>query len=54
MINKRIRKISRNNGYDVYLIDEFHTSKLCNGCEEICSPFLTKKSKKSKHKDKKT
>lgn len=33
IINRRIRKIFRNNGYDVYLINEFNTSKLCNKCE---------------------
>jgi len=54
IINRRIRKIFRNNGYEVYLINEFHTSKLCNKCEEICSPFLTRKSKNPKHKNKET
>jgi hypothetical protein len=54
IINRRIRKIFRNNSYDVYLINEFNTSKLCNKCEEVCSPYLKRKSKNPKHKDKET
>ena len=49
IINRRIRKIFRNNNYDVYLINEYNTSKLCNKCEEICSPFLMRESKNPKH-----
>ena len=52
IINRRIRKIFKNNGYDVYLINEFHTSKLCNKCEEICSPFIIRKSKNPKYNGK--
>jgi hypothetical protein len=52
IINRRIRKIFRNNGYDVYLINEFHTSKLCNKCEEVCSPYLKRISKNPKHNKK--
>jgi len=52
IINRRIRKIFRNNGYEVYLINEFHTSKLCNKCEEKCSLFLIRKSKNPKHNGK--
>jgi len=49
IINRKIRRIFRNVGYDVYLINEFRTSKLCYKCEEICSPFLMRKSKNPKH-----
>jgi len=31
-INKRLRKIFKNAGFDTYLINEFRTSKLCNCC----------------------
>lgn len=54
IINRRIRKIFRNNGYKVYLINEFRTSKLCNVCECCCSPFLKRESHKPKDIDKKT
>jgi hypothetical protein len=54
IINRRIRKIFRNNGYKVYMINEFRTSKLCNICESCCSPFLKKESHKPKDIDKKT
>jgi hypothetical protein len=37
LISKRIRRCLREAKYDVYLIDEFRTSKLCNKCEhEVC------------------
>jgi hypothetical protein len=52
IINRRIRKIFRNNGYDINLINEFNTSKLCNKCEEVCSPYLKRKSKNPKHNKK--
>jgi len=54
IINRRIRKIFRNNGYKVYMINEFRTSKLCNVCECCCSPFLKRESHKPKDIDKKT
>ena len=54
VINRRIRKIFRNNGYKVFMINEFRTSKLCNVCENVCSTFLKRESKSPKHKDKKT
>ena len=31
-ITKKIRKIFQNHGYDVYLIDEYKTSKICSCC----------------------
>ena len=54
IINRRIRKIFRNNGYKVYMINEFRTSKLCNVCESCCSPFLKRESHKPKDIDNKT
>ena len=53
IINRRIRKIFRNNYYKVYMINEFRTSKLCNVCESNCSPFLKRESHKPKDIDKK-
>jgi hypothetical protein len=54
IINRRIRKIFRNNSYKVYMINEFRTSKLCNKCESNCDIFLKRESKSPRHKDKKT
>ena len=54
IINRKIRKILRNGGYEPYLINEFRTSKLCNECEEECSPFLKRKSNKPKDINKET
>jgi len=54
VINRRIRKIFRNHKYQVFMINEFKTSKLCNVCENVCSTFLKRESKSPKHKDKKT
>jgi hypothetical protein len=54
IINRRIRKIFRNHGYKVYLINEFRTSMLCHNCESKCNTFLKRESCNPKHKDKKT
>ncbi len=54
IINRRIRKIFRNNGYEVYMINEFRTSMLCNRCESKCDTFLKRESHKPKDLDKKT
>jgi len=54
IINRRIRKIFRNNGYNVYKINEFRTSKLCNKCESNCDTFHKRESEKPKDLDKKT
>ena len=54
IINRRIRKIFRNHKYQVFMINEFRTSKLCNVCESTCDTFLKRESKNPKHKDKKT
>ena len=51
-INKRIRKLLRTRGYNVYLINEFRTSKLCNKCHNKVENFMVRKSKKPKSKDK--
>lgn len=44
IINRRIRKIFRNHGYKVYLINEFRTSMLCHNCESKCNTFLKRES----------
>jgi len=39
--NKGFRKVFKKHGYDVYLINEFRTSKSCFGCGQgECEPFL--------------
>jgi len=48
VICKKFRKIFRNAGYKTYLINEFRTSKLCNGCEEELEKFLERESKRPK------
>jgi hypothetical protein len=45
IINRRIKKIFRNHKYQVFMINEFKTSKLCNVCENVCSTFLKRESK---------
>ena len=52
IINRRIRKIFRNSGYKVYMINEFRTSKLCNCCHQELDKFLTRASNKPKDKKK--
>ncbi len=54
IINRRIRKIFRNHKYQVFMINEFRTSKLCNVCESTCDTFLKRELHNPKHKDKKT
>jgi len=54
IINRRIRKIFRNHKYQVFMINEFRTSKLCNVCESTCDTFLKRESHNPKHKNKKT
>lgn len=46
IINRKIRKLFRNNKFEVYKINEFRTSKLCNECCEECETFLERKSHK--------
>jgi transposase len=40
VICKRFRRLFTNAGYEVYLVNEFRTSKLCNCCNEEIEPFL--------------
>ena len=49
-INKRLRRIFKNAGFDTYLINEFRTSKLCNCCHNELEPFLIRESKKPRDK----
>ena len=51
-INKRFRKLFKNAGYQIFLINEFNTSKLCNGCHCENEKFLRKPSKKKKDEGK--
>jgi hypothetical protein len=46
VICKRFRRLFRNAGYPVYLINEFRTSKLCNSCGEELNRFLSRTSHK--------
>ncbi len=48
VICKRFRRLFKNAGYQVNLINEFRTSKLCNGCHEELEPFLERISHKPK------
>lgn len=48
-ICKKFRKIFSNNGYKVYLIDEYKTSKLCNGCYDDTEKFLYTEHKNGNH-----
>jgi hypothetical protein len=44
-----IRRIFRNNGYKLYLVDEFRTSCMCSICKEEtgrCEKFITRKNPK--------
>ena len=45
-LSKGIINIFKRNNYTTYIIDEFRTSMLCNGCENKLSKFLDVKSKK--------
>ena len=51
-ICRKFRKIFINNGYETYLINEFRTSKLCNGCHCPLENFHKRKSQKPKDKSK--
>lgn len=48
IINKRLRRIYKNAGYNVYLINEFRTSKLCHHCECELETFHKRISHKPK------
>jgi len=47
-ILKRIRRIFKNAGFQVYLINEFRTSITCNGCHGEVEKFLSRPSHKPK------
>ncbi len=49
-ICKKFRKIFKNAGYKVFLINEFRTSKLCNCCHQELDKFLTRASNKPRDK----
>jgi len=51
-ITKRLRKLLKLFGYNVYLINEYKTSKLCNKCHCEVENFLKRPSKKPKAHDK--
>ena len=51
-ITKRIRKLLKLFGYDVYLINEFRTSKLCNKCHSEVENFMERPSTKPKDEGK--
>lgn len=44
-----MRKLFRQNGYKVYLVDEFRTSCMCSNCEDEegkCEKFMTRENPK--------
>ena len=43
VITKRLRTILKRRGYDVYLINEFRTSKLCSNCHSEVERFMKRK-----------
>lgn len=43
IVTKRLRKLFRKNGYTVYLINEFRTSKTCNICKKDTENFHKRK-----------
>ena len=49
-ICKKFRKIFRDVGYETFLINEYHTSKLCNECHNELEKFMYHDSKKPKQK----
>jgi hypothetical protein len=51
-ICKKFRRIFKNAGYKVFLINEFRTSKLCNCCHQELDKFLIRASNKPKDKKK--
>ena len=51
-VTKRLRKILRSFGYNVYLINEYNTSKICNNCNHEVDNFLERKTNKPKNKGK--
>ena len=52
IINRKIRKLFKNNKYETYLINEYNTSKLCHKCNCENEKFLYRESKKPKSEGK--
>lgn len=52
VICKKLRRILKNAGYNVFLINEYCTSKLCNCCHEELDKFLIRESQKPQDKKK--
>ena len=52
IINKRIRELLRRKKYDVYKINEYHTSKLCCKCHEETGTFHKRENRNPKYKGK--
>jgi hypothetical protein len=52
IVTKRLKKALRQEGYEVYLINEYNTSALCHKCEEKTETFKERKSQKPKKKGK--
>ena len=50
IVTKRLKKALRQEGYEVYLINEYNTSALCHKCEEKTETFKERKSQKPKKK----
>jgi len=50
IICKKFRKIFRDAGYETFLINEYHTSKLCNECHNELEKFMYHDNKKPKQK----
>ena len=50
VICKKFRRIFKNAGYKTFLVNEFRTSKLCNGCHNDLEHFLERPSQKPKYK----
>jgi hypothetical protein len=48
VICKKFRRLFKNAGYQTYLINEYHTSKLCNCCHNELEYFMERESKKPK------
>jgi len=52
-ICKKFRRIFRNAGYKTFLVNEFRTSKLCNGCHNNLEMFMERATNKPKRKGEK-
>jgi hypothetical protein len=50
VICKKVRRLFKNAGYQTYLINEYHTSKLCNCCHNKLEYFMERESKNPKTK----